>query len=177
MIHINLLPRKVRKEVFKSDLILFALLLTIAFVLSAGIYVTNAAKIASLKNDVVRTKASIASMEKFYKEYLALEKQKKELSARISLIEKIKEGRALAARILFDLPTLVKESVWLKRFKKDEDRFDLEGRALENESIADFVERLSKIPYAKEVELKSVEDVTEEGMVIKKFLVQGSLGL
>jgi type IV pilus assembly protein PilN len=177
MIHINLLPQKVRKEAFKSDLILFALLLVIAFVLSAGIYVSNATAIAHLKNDVARTKASISSMERFYKEYLALEKQKKELTARISLIEKIKEGRALAARILFDLPTLVKESVWLKRFKKDEERFDLEGRALENESIADFVERLSKIPYAKDVELKSVEDVTEEGMVIKKFLVQGSLGL
>ena len=177
MIHINLLPQKVRKEVFKSDLILFALLLVIAVVLSAAIYMANATTIAHLKNDVARTKASISSMEKFYKEYLALEKQKKELTARISLIEKIKEGRALAARILFDLPTLVKESVWLKRFKKDEERFDLEGRALENESIADFVERLSKIPYAKEVELKSVEDVTEEGIVVKKFLVQGSLGL
>ena len=177
MIRINLLPKKVRKEALKSDLILFVLLLIVAFVLGAGIYVKNETQIAHLKADVARTRQSITSMEKFYKEYLALEKQKKELSARIALIEKIKEGRALTARILYDLPSLVKESVWLKRFKKEEGRFDLEGRALENESIADFVERLAKIPYAKEVELRTVEDVTEEGVLVKKFLVQGSLGL
>ena len=177
MIRINLLPKKVRKEALKSDLILFVLLLVIAFVTSAGIYLSNATQIVHLKTDVARTKQSIASMEKFYKEYLALEKQKKEMSARISLIEKIREGRGLAARILYDLPSLVKESVWLKRFKKDEDRFDLEGRALENESVSDFVEKLSKIPYAKDVELRSVEDVTEEGVLVKKFLVQGNLSL
>ncbi len=177
MIRINLLPKKIRKEVFKSDLILLAVLLAIAFVVGAVAYGNNVREISNLRRDVARTKGSIASMEKFYKEYLDLEKQKKEMSARISLIEKIQQGRALAARVVYDLPSLVKENVWLKRFKKDEGRFDLEGRALENESIADFVESLARIPYAKDVELKSVEDVNEEGMVVKKFLVQGSVGL
>jgi Tfp pilus assembly protein PilN len=177
MIRINLLPKKVRKEAIKSDLILFVMLLVVAFVIGTGIYLNNAAQIARLKTDVTRTKQSIASMEKFYKEYLALEKEKKEISTRISLIEKIRAGRGLAARIMYDLPALVKDSIWLKRFKKDDDRFDLEGRALENESVSDFVEKLSKIPYAKNVELKSVEDVTEEGVVVKKFLVQGNLSL
>jgi len=177
MIRINLLPKKVRKEALKSDLILFVLLLVVALVLGASIYAKNQTEIGHLKTDVARTKQSITSMEKFYRDYLALEKQKKELSARIALIEKIKEGRALTARILYDLPSIVKESIWLKRLKKEEERFDLEGRALENESIAEFVERLAKIPYAKEVELRMVEDVTEEGVLVKKFLVQGSLGL
>ena len=177
MIRINLLPKKVRKEALKSDLTLFLLLLVAAFVLSASIYLKNVAQIAHLKTDIARTKQSIASMETFYKEYLALDKQKKELSARISLIERIREGRGLAARILYDLPSLVKETVWLKRFKKDENRFDIEGRALENESVSDFVERLSQIPYAKDVELKSVEDVTEDGLLVKKFFVQGNLSL
>ena len=177
MIRINLVPKKVRKEAIKSDLLLFMLLLIVAVVLGTGVYFNNAAQITHLKTDVARTKQSIASMEKFYKEYLALEKQKKEMSERISLIEKIREGRGLAARILYDLPPLVKDSIWLKRFKKDEDRFDLEGRALENESVSDFVEKLAKIPYAKDVELKSVEDVTEEGVLVKKFLVQGNLSL
>jgi Tfp pilus assembly protein PilN len=177
MIRINLLPKKVRKEALKSDIALFLLLLVIALVTAAGIYFNNGREITHLKTDVARTKQSITSMEKFYQEYLTLEKQKKEMSARIALIEKIKEGRALAARILYDLPSLVKDSIWIKRFKKDEDRFDLEGRALENESVSDFVEKLAKIPYAKNVELKSVEDVTDEGVLVKKFLVQGNMGL
>jgi Tfp pilus assembly protein PilN len=177
MIRINLLPKKVRKEALKSDIALFLLLLVIALVVAAGMYFNNGREISHLKADLGRTKQSVASMEKFYQEYLTLEKQKKEMSTRIALIEKIREGRALAARILYDLPSLVKESIWIKRFKKDEDRFDLEGRALENESVSDFVEKLAKIPYAKNVELKSVEDVTDEGVLVKKFLVQGNMGL
>jgi Tfp pilus assembly protein PilN len=177
MIRINLLPKKVRKEALKGDIAFFLLLLVIALVVAAGMYFNNGREIAHLKTDLARTKQSVASMEKFYQEYLTLEKQKKEMSTRIALIEKIKEGRALAARILYDLPSLVKDSIWIKRFKKDEDRFDLEGRALANESVSDFVEKLAKIPYAKNVELKSVEDVTEEGVVVKKFLVQGNVGL
>jgi Tfp pilus assembly protein PilN len=177
MIRINLLPKKVRKEALKSDIALFLLLLVIALVTAAGIYFNNGREITHLTADLARTKQSVASMEKFYQEYLTLEKQKKEMSTRIALIEKIKEGRALAARILYDLPSLVKDSIWIKRFKKDEDRFDLEGRALENESVSDFVEKLAKIPYAKNVELKSVEDVTDEGVLVKKFLVQGNMGL
>ena len=177
MIRINLLPKKVHKQIVRSDLVLFSLLLAVALAVAAGLYFNNLREIVQLKTEVSKTKQSIASMEKFYKEYLSLEKQKKEMSTRIAVIGKMKEGRALAARIVYDLPSLVKESVWLKRFKKDEDRFDLEGRALENESVADFVEKLSKIPYAKNVELKSVEDVTEEGVLVKKFLVTGNLSL
>jgi len=177
MIRINLLPRKAHKEALKSDLLLFLVLLALAFVVGAGLYFNNLRDIAQLKDELSKTKQSIASMETFYKEYLALEKQKKDMATRITVIEKIREGRAMSARIAYDLPSLVKESVWLKRFKKDEDRFDLEGRALENESVADFVEKLSKIPYAKNVELKSVEDVTEEGVLVKKFLVTGNLSL
>jgi Tfp pilus assembly protein PilN len=130
-----------------------------------------------LKSQLVGTKQAITGMDQFYKEYLSLEKQKKEMTTRISVLEKIREGRALAARMLYDLPSIVKESVWVKRFKKDEDRFDLEGRALENESVSDFVEKLSKLPYARNIELKVVEDVTEDGTVVKKFTVQGNLSL
>ena len=89
----------------------------------------------------------------------------------------MKAGRALAARILYDLPSIMRDNVWLKRFKKDGGLFELEGRSLENESIAEFVERLSKTPYYRNVELKNIEDVTEEGVVVKKFIVQGGVGL
>ncbi|MBP1731901.1 MAG: type pilus biosis protein PilN [Deltaproteobacteria bacterium] len=177
MIRINLLPKKVQKQALKTDLILFFFMLVLSGALAGGIYLNNTRTIAALKGELGRTKQAITGMDQFYKEYLALEKQKKEMQTRISVLEKIREGRALAARMLYDLPSIVKESVWVKRFKKEEDRFDLEGRAFENESVSEFVEKLSKLPYARNVELRVVEDVTEEGVVVKKFTVQGNLSL
>jgi len=176
MIKINLLPKKVRREAFKYDLFVFCLGLAVCVVLAGGIFVKNKFDIRALKGSIATATQSIVAMTPIYKEYLSIEKQKKELSQRLQVIDNIKEGRALAARILYDIPTITKENVWLKRFKKDEGVFELEGRSLENESVSDFVEALSKITYFKNVELRNVEDVTEDGIVVKKFLVQGSVG-
>ena len=176
MIKINLLPKKAQREAFKYDLFFFCFVLAVCVAVAGVIFVKNTLDIRTLKGNIATTKQSIAALEPIYNEYLSIEKQKKELSQRLQVIDKIKEGRALAARILYDIPAITKENVWLKRFKKDEGVFELEGRSLENESVSDFVEALSKITYFKNVELRSVEDVTEEGIVVKKFLVQGSVG-
>jgi Tfp pilus assembly protein PilN len=93
------------------------------------------------------------------------------------VIEKIKEGRAVAPRILYDLSTLTKENVWLKRVSKDETKFSLEGRSIDNESICEFVESLSKLPYMTNVELKSVEDAAEGDATVKKFIVEAGVAL
>jgi hypothetical protein len=77
--------------------------------------------------------------------------------------------------MLFDLSSLAKGNLWLKKLRKDETKVDLEGRSIDNESICTFVEGMSKLPYMKDVELKSVEDLTETGMTVKKFLVEGSV--
>ncbi len=109
------------------------------------------------------------------KEFASLERDKKEVRSRIGVINKIKEGRAVVPRILYDLSSIIKENVWLKKVVKDEGRFELEGRSLDNESICEFVERLSKLPYFTNIELKSVEDVNEGEMTVKKFIVDGGV--
>jgi len=83
----------------------------------------------------------------------------------------------LAARTLYDLTSLVQEKVWLKSLKKTENRFELEGRSVENDAISGFVESLTKVPYLSGVELKSVEDSAEEGIVLKKFIIQGNISI
>jgi Tfp pilus assembly protein PilN len=106
-----------------------------------------------------------------------MESEKKEIQRRIQAIETIKKGRALAARTLYDLTSLVQEKLWLKSFKKTENRFELEGRSVENDTISSFVESLTKVPYLSGVELKSVQDAAEEGIVLKKFIIQGNISI
>lgn len=175
MIKINLLPQKVQREMVTYDLLLFCIMLVITMVISGGIYAKTSYDISSMKRDIQNKRKEIESLQSIYREYLAIEKDKKEITRRIGIIEGIKEGRALPARIMYDLPGLLKESVWLKRFKKDDNRFELEGRSLESESISDFVERMAKTSYLRNVELKSVEDTTEDGMTVKKFILNGEI--
>lgn len=177
MIKINLLPKKPRRAIAKYDLYVCILVTLIVVAILGGFYFTNAAHISKYKSMIASAKQEKAALEPIFGEFLRLEKEKKEIEVRIKGIGALKEGRALAARTLFDLTSVVRESLWLKTFRKSQNNFEIEGRSLENESISSFIESLSNIPYMTNVELKNVEDVNEEGVVIKRFIIQGNIGL
>lgn len=177
MIKINLLPKKPIRTAFKYELHVFILIFIFNLLAIALIYSINARSISNLKSNIEKAKREIASLDPIHREYLAMEQEKKEIQRRIQAINTIKQGRALAARTLYDLTSIVKESLWLKSFKKTENKFELEGRSIENEAISSLMESLSKVPYLSGVELKSVEDATEQGLVLKKFVIQGNISI
>jgi type IV pilus assembly protein PilN len=176
MIKINLIPTKLRKtkEVnFELQLLVGTLLFS--FLLIGAVYVKNTKDINRLRDQTTLVGQQTAALQPALREFTSIERDRKEVSKRIGVINKIKEGRAVVPRILYDLSSVMKENVWLKRVVKDEGRFELEGRSLDNESICEFVERLSKLPYFTNIELKSVEDVNEADMTVKKFIVVGGV--
>lgn len=178
MIKVNLLPyKKTKTSALKVNLVTFCLLLFIGNILFWSIFFYNWKDISYYRKNIAYTKTELASLQPYYQEYQRIQQAKAEIERRIKVVNKLKSGRALAARSLFDLSTSIKEGVWLKTFKKTEDKFEIEGRSLVNESISDFMEMLTKLPYIKNLELKSIQDVTEEGLVIKKFIVQGNMSL
>lgn len=156
---------------------MFFCLLLLAIFVFAGIYYYNVQEIKKRNTMIEKTKKEIQSLQHIYREYLAMEQEKKEIQRRIKAIDSIKEGRALAARTLYDISGIVKDNVWIKSFKKMSDKFELEGRSLENESISDLVEAISKIPYIRNVELKSVNVATEDGITVKSFTIYGDISL
>lgn len=179
MIKINLIPSQTEKTVFKEDLYLFIFITFLCFIAVGGFYYKNHIDITEQKKLIQKTKNEIASLQSIYKEYLAMQEQKKEIERRMKAIDTIKEGRALSARILFDLTNIIKDNVWFKNFSKDENRFQIEGVSLENESISDLMEKLSKIPYMRNIELLKVEDDLEKqtNVTVKKFIIQGEITL
>jgi type IV pilus assembly protein PilN len=174
MIKINLLPqRSYGQDGFRSDLFIFPAILVLTCALVGGVFLKNNRDVARLRSDAAALRLQAASLQGIYKEFLAMGKEKKEIAERVAVIDRIKEGRALASRLLYDLSSLTTENLWLRKVHKVEMKFDIEGRSIDNESICGFVEGLSRLSYMKNVELKSVEDVTEAGMTVKKFILVG----
>ena len=177
-IKINLIPGKIRRKKERGfDLHVLIGGLILCALIMGGVYVKNARDMSRLQKEFAATKQQEAALQAMYREFQSLERDKNEIKARLAVIDKIKEGRAIAPRILYDLSSLTKENVWLKRLSKDETKFSLEGRSVDNESICEFVESLSKLPYMTGVELRSVEDVTEGDAVVKKFIVEAGVAL
>lgn len=177
-IKINLIPRKVRRKKERGfDLHVLVGGLIFCALVMGGVYVKNMRDLSRLQSQFALAKQQEAALQAVYREFQSLERDKKEIRSRLAVIEKMKQGRAIAPRILYDLSSLTKDNVWLKRVSKNETQFSLEGRSVDNESICEFVESLSKLPYMTGVELKSVEDVTEADAVVKKFIVEAGVAL
>ena len=179
MIKINLIPFKrkrastLRKDI--RDLVLMIIVVCIGF----GYYYFRILRpeIEEERQKMESAKNEIASLQPIQREYNAIKEAKKEIEKRIQTLNQLKSGRALAARSLYDISSIIKEGVWIKSFKKTDNKFEIEGRSFVNESISDFIESLSKMPYITNVELKNVQDVNEEGLTIKKFIITGNMSI
>ncbi|MBA4390035.1 MAG: hypothetical protein C0399_03760 [Syntrophus sp. (in: bacteria)] len=178
MIKINLLPFKRRKaSTIIKDIRDFVILLVLG-VIGFGIYEYSLLnEITDYKSKIQAAKQEMISLQPIYQEYFTIQNAKKEIEKRIQTLNQLRTGRALAARSLYDLTSIIKEGVWVKTFKKTENKFELEGRSFVNESISDFIESLSKMPYISNIELKNVQDVNEENLTIKKFIITGNMSI
>jgi type IV pilus assembly protein PilN len=178
MIKINLLPRKKReRRGINLDIYILITTLVVSLAVVGGVFLKNTRDIGRTRDEIESLKQQAKALEPIRKEFLTLEKDKKAVADKLTVIARMKEGRALPPRMLYDLSSLMKDNLWLKRLRKDEKKLEIEGRSIDNESVCDFVEHLSRLPYLKDLELKSVEDVGEGGMTVKKFIVDGSVSL
>ncbi|MCX7857892.1 MAG: PilN domain-containing protein [Deltaproteobacteria bacterium] len=175
MIKINLLPVPEKKPSFTFDVVTFLVLLSVSLVIFGISYYSTKNRISDIQRQIEEKKKQISSLEGTYREYMAMEKDKREIQKRLTVVKTIKKGRALPARILYDITNVTKESIWLKSLKKTDAKLTIEGRAIENESVADFMEQLSRLPYMRNVELVNVEETVEEGLAVRKFVIQGDI--
>ena len=179
MIKINLLPfKRKRASTLTKDLRdLIGMLLVVCLGFGAYYYFKVHTVIKEKKESIESTRQEIARLQPIAKEYKQIQEAKKEIERRIQTVNNLKSGRALAARSLHDISSIIKEGVWIKSIKKIDNKFEIDGRSFVNENVSDFIESLSKMPYIKNVELKNVQDVSEEGLIIKKFLITGNMSI
>jgi Tfp pilus assembly protein PilN len=178
MIKINLLPFKRKRASSLSkdirDLVLALILVCVGF----GIYYYRLSnEIEEQISNIATIRKEINSLQPVAQEYKQIQEAKSEIARRIQTLDQLKSGRALAARSLYDISSMIKEGVWIKSFKKTDNKFEIDGRSFVNESISDFIESLLKMPYITNVELKNVQDVNEEGLTIKKFILTGNMSI
>jgi Tfp pilus assembly protein PilN len=176
MIKINLLPKTQRqKNEVNFDLYILVAVVVVTLAAIGIMYARNSSSIEQTRNVVAKLQQKVAELQPVEKEMAELEKAKKDVTTKLAVIAKISEGRAIAPKLLYDLSSLVRETMWLKGLRKDGTKLQIEGRSVDNESICDFVERLSKLPYVTDLELRSVEDTAEGGITVKKFVIDGNV--
>jgi type IV pilus assembly protein PilN len=173
MIKINLLLA--RKEKKKAALGKELIVLIVSVVLLLGTLVFIEWEINKKKEDtdaqISKTKKEIA----YYKSLTTeLEKKKEEqrmLQKRLDTITSLRKDKAKAAKVLDELSIDKPEKLQLESLKKVGTKLGMEGIALDDETIANFMTSLRRSKLFKNIDLVVSEQIEQSKMKFKKFIL------
>ena len=135
MIRINLLPvRAVKKrEMGQKQLVLFGLVFVIFGIGNYYWYAETAKQEERLRIDVQRT-----------------EKENKALEDKLKVLDTLERGRTGPVKMLDAMATSIPKNVWLKRLEEKGGSMSLDGSALTNDDLAEFMKSLANVVWTTE---------------------------
>ncbi len=185
MIRINLLPVKEaqraigRRQQVSTALLGFALALLVMIVP----YMLQGRTLRRLDTAIDQLHAEIKKFDEQTREARDLDRKRKELEAKLKVIEDLNQKRVGPVRILEDLSRATPEKLWLVDFADVNGQATITGMALDNQTIAVFMRQLQASKYFFDVDL--VETSQSEAMrgvasgadkgAFKRFIVKAHL--
>lgn len=118
--------------------------------------------LAELQSYNAKAADSVAEIKKFKEDEALME-------ARISALEKISKDRQREIRVLDLLQTVIPEKAWLTRVQINPGRVNIQGLALSDFEVSQFLEALTKSVFLMDVNLVSSSESLQDGVSLKKF--------
>ncbi|MFN7132993.1 MAG: PilN domain-containing protein, partial [Myxococcales bacterium] len=149
---INLLPTKAAKkqEAGKNQLILFALVLIGAFVGNYYWYDDRDTANEQLKGQAVVIQAEIRKLDEIIGEVKNIAKEKQALEDKLKVLDTLKRSRTGPVKMLDALSTAIPKNVWLSNMNENGSQMNLEGNALSNDDLAEFMKSLANVVWTPE---------------------------
>lgn len=152
MIQINLLPIRTRKKRELARQFVSVYLLTIVLVCAAMAYIwfDNAREIDSLNSRLSQVQREVEQYKKFEALLQELTKKKEIVDKKRSIISDLQKDRDSIVRILALLSVQIPpEKMWFDRLVQAGNSMTLDGVALSNEAIVEFMRNLESSPYVE----------------------------
>jgi len=190
MIRINLLPYRAaqKKENIRRQISIFvlAVIMVVGTLVYFNISLNN--DIDALNTQIKNTKSMLARLEKQAKKVDEIKKAFNTLKQKTDVIKNLETNRKIAVQLLDNMTTLVAEKVsasqsetsadsdskpvkrlWFTNFQENKDKINLQGIALDNKTIADFMSRLEASNLFMNVNLKTIKQQKVNEINLKNF--------
>ena len=149
MIRINLLPFRAarRKENIRKQVSVFFLCLLLVIIVLVWVHFYLGSKQTRLTANVTDTKKELALYKQKNEEIKEIRKKLQDLEMRQNVIQDLEKQRFEPVHILDELTEkIVPERMWLTRLNITANQMDVDGIALDNNTVANFIDNLETIP-------------------------------
>jgi len=173
MIKINLLKaRKEKKKIgVRKEMMVFILsmvaVLALLFVVQWFIGGEKEKTLAQIAN----TKKEIEYYKSLRTEFEKAKEQQKILQEKLKVINQLRKEKSGPAKVLDELSIDKPEKVYFESVKKDGSKLGIEGVALDDETVANFMTNLRKSKLFKNVDLIVTEQIEVSKIRLKKFIL------
>jgi type IV pilus assembly protein PilN len=172
MLKINLLPVRQLKKRAKARKQLFGMFLLFMLVL-AMLVITGAIqaqKVSGLESDITALQKEKDSYTPTLQKIDKLKKDREELVRKTEIIQKLKSDSSLTVRVLDEVATRIdNQRMWLESLQQENSSLRLSGMALDNETIAQFMDNLKESPFVQDVTLAGSSLKIVSGRNLKSF--------
>ncbi len=179
MLRINLLPiRQLKKRTkARNQLLVFFLVFLVVLGLIGATGVLLAAKITDLNEDIVAKTNEKKSFDQVIKDLADLEQRRLDLNNKIKIINQLKTDSSLTVHTLDDLANIIdNKRMWITSFKQTGGSLALSGYALDNKTIAEFMDNLElSSEYISGVNLSNTSLKNVSGNNLKSFSISASV--
>ena len=172
MIRINLLPvRQIKQRIrARQEVATLAGAFLVLLLVIALIGFRQANRIADLRTETNRLnqekskfQAVIAQIEKIKKEQAVIE-------TKLAAIKGLKSASQLPARVLDEIANLTPpDRIWLTSFAYTNTALTLAGTALDNATIAEYMDKIGKSDFFRGAELKNSSQTLVGNQKLKSF--------
>lgn len=173
MIRINLLlTREKKKRVgIRKEFVILILALGSLILLLAGLQWKIGKEKEEVMTQISETKKEIARYKSLAIEVTKAKEAQKTLQEKLDVINSLRKGKETPVRILDEISVDKPEKLHLELMKKEGSRLGLEGIALDDETIVQFMTNLKKSKLLKNVDLVVSEQVEQNKIKLKKFIL------
>lgn len=173
MIKINLLlTRKEKKKVgVKKEFVVLILSVGLLLILLAGLHWKMGKEKEEMVAQISEAKKEIARYKSLAVEVTKAKEAQKTLQDKLNIINSLRQGKETSVRILDGISVDKPDKLQLESMKKDGSKLGIEGIALDDETIVQFMTNLKRSKLFKNVDLIVSEQVEQSKIKLKKFIL------
>ena len=178
MIRINLLPiRQLKKRAKARNQVFLAILVFVLFLAAmGGVAYVQILKVSSIQDNIASLNREIDKLKPVLAQIKELEEAQKEIERKSAVIDQLKADSSLTVRVLDEVANIIdNERMWLLDLNQQGGSLSLNGVALDNQTVAEFMDNLKLSPFVSNVELTDSSLKKIAGRDLKSFSLSCSV--